>query len=96
MYKFLWIYTFTSKDCWLFIFVIGGPVLSRSENRDFWIRWSPYELSVGRGLAVDSGLIESETHPAPVEQNFDLRAFVNKRGNFAWMTIHYGMYCIRK
>ena len=38
-------------------------MLSQTEYRDFWLRWSPYELSVGRGLTVDSGLIESETHP---------------------------------
>ena len=66
-------------------------MLSATEFRDFWIRWSPYELSVGRGLTVDSGLIESETHPNPVEQNFNLRVFTHGPGNTATITFHYGM-----
>ena len=68
-------------------------MLSQSESRDFWIRWSPYELSVGRGLTVDSDLIESETHPAPLVLNYNLRVFVNKPGNYALITIHYGTCC---
>ena len=65
--------------------------MSRNEYRSLWIRWSPYELSVGRGLTVDSELIESETHPSPVEQNFNLRVFTHGPGNYAWLTVHYGL-----
>ena len=91
LYRSIFRYCFTFKDCWLLTFYQGGPVLSRSEYRDFWIRWSPYELSVGRGLTVDSGLIESETHPAAVVLNYNLRVYVHKAGNFAWITVHYGV-----
>ena len=44
---------------------------------------------------MDSGLIESETHPAPVVLNYNLRVYVHKAGNFAWITIHYGV-CYQK
>ena len=40
---------------------------------------------------MDSGLLESETHPAPVVLNYNLRVYVHKAGNFAWITIHYGV-----
>ena len=54
------------------------------------MRWSPYELSVGRGLTVDSGLIESETHPTPVVLNYNLRVFTVNI-DVAHVTINYGM-----
>ena len=90
----MWIITgstiYNSKHLWLFTCEIGKPVMSRNENRNFWIRWSPYEFSVGRGLTVDSGLIESETHPAPIVSNYSFRAFTYGPGNFAWLSVHYG------
>ena len=38
---------------------------------------------------MDSGLIESETHPAPVVQNYNLRIFVINN-DYMRITINYG------
>ena len=65
-------------------------VLSPTEETSYWIRWSPYELSVGRGLTVDSEVIASGTHQEPNVTNYHLLVST-KDNEWANITINYGV-----
>ena len=66
---------------------IGSSILTRDTFRDIWLRWSPYELSFGRGSAVDSGMISSETHPTPSQVDLTLHVYT-KDYNWFYVTVH--------
>ena len=94
IHKYIYILCYSlSKNIYFIFFKFftcsGQPILSKTEARDFWLRWSPDELSIGRGLRVDSQLIESEVHPAPVELNLNLKVYTLGFNNDVEVTIHY-------
>ena len=47
-------------------------VLSPTEETSYWVRWNPYELSIGRGLIVESEVIASGTHQEPNVADYHL------------------------
>ena len=64
----------------------SDPILSRTEERSFWLQWSPQEISVGRGLTVGDQIMASKSHFEPQEDVYQM--FVHAR--WATVTIHVG------
>ena len=62
------------------------PILSSTEERSFWLRWSPHEVSLGRGLTVGDQLMASKSHPDP--QGDVYKMSIQNSYGWANVTIH--------
>ena len=63
-----------------------APILSPTEERSFWLQWSPSEVIAGRGLTVGAQIMDSASHFAPQEDVYQM--FVETEGPWANVTIH--------
>ena len=61
------------------------------EERSFWLRWSPYEVSAGRGLTVGSDPMASAFHFDPKENVYQI-GILNANGQWSDVLIHVGLY----